>query len=293
MLTRGASSGFGILPAVRHSGVLTTITVTIGGRLTQVNGVLAVILRLFQQTVWPSSKTRLAKSQIQSIIAQFLGVLQSIMSINPHTATLPHPVALENVMRDRSAVDVYAVPPAYVNTYRPVPQAGNIAPQERNLTDMDDAMAQDNLMMLKEADQAQDLQLQLANQIESLVGTPASTFSAPGTSSLITAAAVSGEIRARRWACRRPHVRLQKVVGVREYAVDCLKSAGNYAAERDVDCSQSFRQESTAGTRQLSVDLLGQNEGAQQQHQCQQDSTGDGSIGISACRRLSLHLSID
>lgn len=182
------------LPCVIQA-VLTTITVTIGGRLTQVNGVLAVILRLFQQTVWPSSKTRLAKSQIQSIIAQFLGVLQSIMSINPHTATLPHPVALENVMRDRSVVDVYAVPPAYVNTYRPVPQAANIAPQERNLTDMDDAMAQDNLMMLKEADQAQDLQLQLANQIESLVGNPSIDISAPGTSSLITAAAVSGEIR--------------------------------------------------------------------------------------------------
>jgi len=87
------------------------------------------------------------------------------------------------------------VPPAYVNTYRPVPQAGNIAPQERDLTDMDDAMAQDNLMMLKEADQAQDLQLQLANQIESLVGNPSIDISAPGTSSLITAAAVSGEIR--------------------------------------------------------------------------------------------------
>jgi hypothetical protein len=98
-------------------------------------------------------------------------------------------------MRDRSTFDVYAVPPAYVNTYRPVPQAGSIAPQERDLTDMDDAMAQDNLMMLKEADQAQDLQLQLANQIESLVGNPSIDISAPGTSSLITAAAVSGEIR--------------------------------------------------------------------------------------------------
>ena len=84
---------------------------------------------------------------------------------------------------------------------------------------------------------------------------------------------LAGHPESLRCGLRRPHVRLQKVVGVREYAVDCLKSAGNYAAERDVDCSQSFRQESTAGTRQLSVDLLGQNEGAQQQHQCQQDST--------------------
>jgi hypothetical protein len=182
------------LPCVIQA-VLSTITVTIGNWLNQINGVLGTIFRLFQQTVWPRGKISLAKSQIQSIIAQFLGVVQSIMSINPHTATLPHPVALENVIRDRSAADLSSVPPAYVNTFRPVPQAGNIAPQDRDLTDMDDAMAQDNLMMLKESDHAQDLQLQLANQIESLVGNPNINISAPGSSSLITAAAVAGEIR--------------------------------------------------------------------------------------------------
>ena len=67
-----------------------------------------------------------------------------------------------------------------MQTFRPVPQAGNIAPQDRDLTDMDDAMAQDNLMMLKESDQSQDLQLQLANQIESLVGNSDINISAPG-----------------------------------------------------------------------------------------------------------------
>ena len=159
------------LPCVIQA-VLTTITVTIGGWLTKINVVLGKLFSLFTQTVWPLAKINLAKSQIQSIITQFLGVIQSIMSINPHTATLPHPVALESVIRDRSAADLSSVPPAYVNTFRPVPQAGNIAPQDRDLTDMDDAMAQDNLMMLKESDQAQDLQLQLANQIESLVGNP-------------------------------------------------------------------------------------------------------------------------
>ena len=182
------------LPCVIQT-VLTTITVSIGGWLNQINGVLGTIFSFFQQTVWPPGKISLAKSQIQSIIMQFLGVLQSIMSINPHTATLPNPVALENVIRDRSTADISSVPPAYVNTFRAVPQAGNIAPQDRDLTDMDDAMAQDNLMMLKESDQAQDLQLQLADQIESLVANPSINVSAPGSSSLITAAAVAGQIR--------------------------------------------------------------------------------------------------
>jgi hypothetical protein len=182
------------LPCVIQT-VLNTITVTIGGWLTSINVVLGKLFSLFTQMVWPLAKINLAKLQIRSIIAQFLGVLQSIMSINPHTATLPHPVALESVIRDRSTADLSSLPPAYANTYRPVPQAGNIAPQDRDLTDMDDALAQDNLMMLKESDQAQDLQLQLANQIESLVGNPSINISAPGSSSLITAAAVAGEIQ--------------------------------------------------------------------------------------------------
>src|SRR5277367_672944 len=102
------------LPCVIQA-VLATITVTIGNWLNQINSVLGTIFRLFQQTVWPPGKISLAKSQIQSIIMQFLGVLQSIMSINPHTATLPPPVALENVIRDRSTADISSVPPAFVS----------------------------------------------------------------------------------------------------------------------------------------------------------------------------------
>ena len=182
------------LPCVIQA-VLATISQTIGNWLSVINGVVSDIRKLYEQTIWLISAINLAKSQIQSIIARFRGVIQSIMTINPHTATLPHPFALESVIRDRSAADLSSVPPAYVNTFRAVPQAGNIAPQDRDLTDMDDAMAQDNLMMLKESDQAQDLQLQLANQIESLVGNPSINISAPGSSSLITAAAVAGEIQ--------------------------------------------------------------------------------------------------
>src|SRR5271155_1840702 len=182
------------LPCVIQA-VLTTITVTIGGWLAQINGVLGKLFSLFTQTVWPLAKTNLAKSQIQSIIARFLGVIQSIMSINPHTATLPNPASLESIIRNRSTADLSSVPQAYAQTFRPVPQPGNIAPQDRDLIDMDDAMAQDNLMMLKESDQSQDLQLQLANQIESLIGNPDINISAPGASPLITAAAVAGQIQ--------------------------------------------------------------------------------------------------
>src|ERR1700758_1097175 len=180
------------LPCVIQA-VLATISQTIGNWLSVINGVISDIRKLYEQTIWPISAINLAKSQIQSIIARFRGVIQSIMTINPHTATLPNPVALENIIRNRAAGDINSVPQVYVNTFRPVPQVGAIAPQDRDMTDMDDALAQDNLMLLKAADQAQDLELQAADQIENLVGNSNINMSAPVSSSLITGAAVPGE----------------------------------------------------------------------------------------------------
>lgn len=182
------------LPCVIQT-VLTTISQTIGNWLSSINGVISTIQKLYEQTIWPVSAINLAKAQIQSIIARFRAVIQSIMTINPHTATLPNPVALENIIRNRATGDINSVPQVYVNTFRPVPPVGAIAPQDRDMTDMDDALAQDNLMLLKAADQAQDLELKAADQIENLVGNPSINMSAPGSSSLITAAAVSAEIK--------------------------------------------------------------------------------------------------
>jgi hypothetical protein len=182
------------LPCVIQA-VLTTISQTLGNWLNLINGVMSDIQKLYEQTIWPVSAINMAKSQIQAIIGQFRGLIQSIMSINPHTATLSNPVALENIIRNRVTGDLNSVPQAYVNTFRAVPQAGTIAPPDRDMTDMDDALAQDNLMMLKAADQSQDLELQAADQIESLAGNPSINMSAPGSSSLITAAAVTAEIK--------------------------------------------------------------------------------------------------
>jgi len=182
------------LPCVIQT-VLTTINQTIGGWLNAVISVTSNIFNFYQLSVWRVSSINQIKGQIQSIIAQFRGVMQSIMAINPHTATLPNPMALENIIRNRVTSDDSSVPQMYVNTFRPVPPPGQMAPPDRNMTDMDDAFAQDNLMIIKAADQAQDLELQLADAIETMVGNGSINVSAPGTSSLITAAAAAGQIK--------------------------------------------------------------------------------------------------
>lgn len=182
------------LPCVIQA-VLDTINKVIGNWLNVIIGVLTNMRNFYQQTVWPVNLINQAKAQITAMIAQFRGLMQGIFSINPHTATLPNPVALENIIRNRQTGDLGSVGQLYVNTFRPVPQAGLIAPQDRDMTDMDDAMAQDNLKTLKMSDQAQDLMLQAADQIENLAGDPDINHMAPGSAAFLTASAVVASVK--------------------------------------------------------------------------------------------------
>lgn len=170
--------------------VLTTINQVVNGWLNSINTIRTTVLRMYQQTVWPVNLINQAKNQIVGMIGQFRGVMQGIMSINPHTATLANPVALENILRDRSTGNLGSLSQIYTNTYRPVPQAGKIAPEDRNMTDMDDALAQDNLKTLKMSDQAQDLMLQAADRIENIAST-----SAPGSAPFLTASSAVANIK--------------------------------------------------------------------------------------------------
>ena len=175
--------------------VLDTINKVIGKWLNLITGVLTNIRNFYQQVVWPLNLINQVKAQITGMIAQFRGVMQGIFSINPHTATLPNPAALEIILRNRQTGDVGSVGQVYVNTFRPVPQAGLMAPQDRDMTDMDDAMAQNSLKTLKMADQAQDLMLQAADQIENLAGDPDINHMAPGSAAFLTASAVVASVK--------------------------------------------------------------------------------------------------
>ncbi len=182
------------LPCVIQT-VLTTISQTLGSWLTRINQTITAVRTLYQQAIWPLNVITQVKAQMRAMVAEFDGVIRSIFVTNPHTAVLPNPIALESIIRNRTTVDLNGVPQMYINTFRPVPPPAQMAPADRNMTDMDDAMAQDNLMVLKQADHAQDLELQAADQVESLVSSASINISAPGTAALITASAVTAEIK--------------------------------------------------------------------------------------------------
>jgi len=182
------------LPCIIQT-VLNTINNVIGKWLNLIMVVLTNMRNFQQQTVWPLNPTNQAKAQIMAMIAQFRNLMQAIFSINPHTATLPNPLALENIIRNRQTNDLGSVGQLYLNVFTPVPQLGFMAPQDRDMTDMDDAMAQDNLQTLKMSDQAQDLMLQAADQIENLAGDPDINHMAPGSAAFLTASAVVASVK--------------------------------------------------------------------------------------------------
>jgi hypothetical protein len=182
------------LPCIIQA-VLDTVSKLIGNWLNLITGVLTDIRNFYQQTVWPLNLINQAKAQIMAMIAQFRGRMQGIFSTNPHTATLPSPAALEIILRNRQTGDLGSVGQIYVNAFRTVPQAGLMAPQDRDMTDMDDAMAQNNLKTLKMSDQAQDLMLQAADQIENLAGDPDINHMAPGSAAFLTASAVVASVK--------------------------------------------------------------------------------------------------
>jgi hypothetical protein len=80
---------------------------------------------------------------------------------------------------------------AFANTYGAIPVATAANPGDRAMSDMDDALALDNLKTLKAGDQATDLELQSADAIEN-----SASQAAPGSAPFLTATAITSGIHA-------------------------------------------------------------------------------------------------
>jgi hypothetical protein len=143
-------------------GLLNAVRSTIGS----INSVLTQFDNLWEQVVYPLQLINRARALVSSMIGQYRGVLTALLQINVSSAQLPNPVALESVMRDRSAGDFPQLTNAFGQTYRAVPQATDAHPMERDLADIDDALAMENLKTLKASDAMVDQMMNAADAIE-------------------------------------------------------------------------------------------------------------------------------
>jgi hypothetical protein len=138
----------------------------INGTIASINGVLTQFQNLWRQVVYPVQFINQARGMVSSMIAQYRGLLTALLQVNVSSAQLPNPVALETIIRNRNAGDFGQLTNAFVQTYRPIPQASDAHPIERDLADIDDAIALANLKTLKASDAMVDQMMSAANVIE-------------------------------------------------------------------------------------------------------------------------------
>jgi len=177
--------------------VVATITNVIGplfgsirGTLGAVNGVLNQFLNLWQQVVYPPQSINRARSLVVSLIAQYRGLLTALMRVNVSSAQLPNPVSLDSIMRNRGTGDFGQLTNAFGQTYRAIPQPADAHPIERDLADIDDAMALANLKTLKASDAVVDQMMAAANAIED-----EGVNMAPGEAPFLTAAGITASVK--------------------------------------------------------------------------------------------------
>lgn len=183
---QAAQAQSGILSGIQ--AVLKVINGIIQSGLTSINTVRAALSNLEQVVIWPLQLINQARAQVTQMIGQYRSLMSNIFHVNLKSATLPAPQAFEAVVRDHQVNDFSGLTATFGNTYGLIPVATAANPTDRALSDMDDALALDNLKMLKASDQATDIELQSADSIEN-----AASQAAPGSAPFLTATAlVSG-----------------------------------------------------------------------------------------------------
>jgi hypothetical protein len=177
--------------------VVTMITTVIGpllsaiqGTIGAINGVLNQFRNLWEQVVYPLQLINQARALVNSMIAQFRGLLAALMRVNVSSAQLPNPILLESIIRNRGTGDFAQLTNAFGQTYRAIPQPADAHPMERDLADIDDAMALANLKTLKASDAMVDQMMAAADAIEN-----EGVNMAPGSAPFLAAVGITASVK--------------------------------------------------------------------------------------------------
>lgn len=184
-----AQAQIGLLQAIQ--GVLNVINGIIQTALNGINTVRTAMNNLQQAVVWPQQLINQARAQVTQMIGLYRNLMSNIFHIKLNSATLPNPQALEAVIRDHQVNNFPSLTAAFAGTYGAIPLSSAANPGDRGMSDIDDALALDNLKTLKAGDQATDIELQSADAIENSAGQ-----AAPGSASFLTATAITSGIHA-------------------------------------------------------------------------------------------------
>jgi len=170
-------------PTARAAGIgdiltlFKTITSTmqgaIGGALSGIQTLNSTLNNFRQQIIWPLAQLNQARAFVTSTRAQYGGLMFQIQAIKNNSATLTNPSRLEFLFRNGQSGTIGQFQPVYTNVYGNVPSATDARLVQRNMVDMDDALAQGSLKTTILSDQTTQGMLSLADSIEQQSATAA------------------------------------------------------------------------------------------------------------------------
>jgi hypothetical protein len=181
-----------MLPVAAHAGVgdiiqlLVTITDTLKNGVGQVLGGIQRVNTLRQnfqqQLIWPVTAINQAKAEVVQVEREFTSLANQVHQIEVSSATLADPKQLEQISRGRGQLGVAQLQPAFMKVFGAVP--ADATPNDRNLVDVDDAMASGSLKTALVADTVSEQMLNVAEGLEKQA-----TATAPGAAPFVTAEA--------------------------------------------------------------------------------------------------------
>jgi hypothetical protein len=184
-----------VLPSARADGIadiltlLKTITGTIqgaiGDALSGMQTLHLTINNFRQRVLWPVAEISQTKSFVNSTRSQYSNLMFQIEAIKNNSATLENPSQLESAFRSGQAGPIRQLQPVYANVYGGVPSPNNARLAQRNMVDMDDAVAEGSLKTTVLSDQTTSQILALADTIEQQ-----SAVAAPGSGPMLATQAV-------------------------------------------------------------------------------------------------------
>ena len=123
--------------------------------------------------------------------------MSQIHGIKNNSATLSNPTQLESVVRNGQSGSIGQFQPLYTNVYGSVPSSNDARPVQRNMVDMDDALAQGSLKTTVLSDQITQGMLALADSIEQQSAT-----AAPGSAPMLATQAGISELESQAYLAK-------------------------------------------------------------------------------------------
>ena len=161
-----------------------TLQNAIGGVLSEIQTVNSEINKFRQQIIWPINEINQARAFVSTTRARYTGLMSQIQSIKNNSASLPNPKQLESALRGGQAGGMGQFKQLYAQVYATVPEANAAWPIQRDMMDIDDALAMDALKTTIVSDQTTQNLFGLADSLEQQ-----SASAAPGSAPLLTAQA--------------------------------------------------------------------------------------------------------